>query len=313
MLEQTLAYDKSKKVFGAIAEVSFIKGTITISDGKDELHECQLGNVIELKKVGELGDVVVYNHDVLSGHGDSKGNEGKKWEVELGESGKMRLHLLDRKLNRVQTGEDFEVSRLTELSSTLTLEGSIYELEVESLVDFNIRIVRQNMDGEITYFYVCNNKDKEEIDLIKVIYMGSKLLEEEDYQRVTVSHEDYLARVEKGHLKEVGANELQNYVLGMTYQPTKQDKEDMVVLKPTSKSFAYNEVGDYPDDKEELEEEYEDEMEDEDEDDCECPYCVAYREEQKEQEANTNVNADKDICEKCKEPEEDCDCVLWER
>lgn len=301
MLEQTLAYDKSKKVFGAIAEVSFIKGTITVSDGDDILHECEISNVIELKKVGVLnGKDVVFNHDVLGGHGV---NEGKMWEVELKEDNKMVLHLLDRKLNRLKTGDEFDVLAFSDLSDTLTLIGSKYEIEVAPLVEFNIRIVRQNMGGEITYFYVCNNKDKEEIDLIKVIYMGSKLLEEEAYQRVTMSHEDYLSRVEKGHLKEVGANELQNYVMGMTYQPTKQDKEDMVVLKPT-----YEAVGDYPDDEEELEDEFEEEYEDEmeDEEECGCKGCVASR-------AEIQAVPDEEFCEKCKEPEDDCDCELWER
>lgn len=294
MLEQTLAYDKVKKVFGAIAEVSFIKGTITLSDGEDELHECQIDNVIELKKVGVLnGQDVVYNHDVLGGHGN---NEGKLWEVELKEDNKMVLHLLDRKLNRVETGEEFEVALFSDLSDTLTLIGSKYEIEVKALVDFNIRIVRQNVDGEITYFYACNNKDNEEIDLIKVIYMGSKLLEEESYQRVTISHEDYLARVEKGHLKEVGANELQNYVMGMTYQPTKQDVKDMVVLKP-----AYDTYNEQDDENEEDEDEFENEL-DEDEEQCECNDCRKAR-----------AKHDEDICEKCEVPEEDCDCELWER
>lgn len=276
MLEQTLAYDKVNKLFGTIAEVSFIKGTITLSDALDELHECQIDDIVELKKVGELGEDVVFNHDVLVGHGT---NKDKKWEVELLGNNKAVMHLLDRKLNRVETGNEFDLDLFSHFNASVSLLGSIYELEAESLVDFNIRIVRQSMNGDIKYFYACNNKDNEEIDLIKVIYMGSQLLEEEDYQRVTVSHEDYVNRLDKGLLKEVSANELQNYVMGMTYKPTKKDIEDMVVLKPVSDSY------------EEVDEE----------DDCMCSGCVESREE-----------SDEDICEKCGEPEEDCDCELWE-
>lgn len=224
MLENnTLAYSKEFDIIGSIGEVSFLKGTVTIVDENKDLHTTTLEKVVILEEVGTFeSGTVIYDHDVLGSV------DGKLYEIELQKDKQnVQMHLLDSKLERVQSGEVINKVNLTNYEKFFTLVGNFYELEVEDTVDFNVVIVKDYNGEHFTYFYACNNKEKEEVDLIKVLYFGSTLLEEEEYERRTLSYEVYLDSVEQGTLKEVTPRELNLYVSG-----AKSFEEDVYEEQP---------------------------------------------------------------------------------
>jgi hypothetical protein len=264
------AFDNESKSLGAIAGVNFVKQTMEILTDEEEVVVAKLENVVFLEEIGYIGNEGIINHDVVMSA------DGKLFEIELQEDGKhVQLHLLDKGLNRTELGDSILKEDLSVLAPYVELVGNKFELEPEEdeTLDFNIRIVRTHENGEFGYSYACNNIAKEEIDLIKVLFIGHKLLEEKAYERVTVSHEEYIALVESGKLKEVSPNELMNYVTGMTYNPSS-----------------------------EVEAEYNDnDEEDENLDNCDCYECRMARGE----------DVDEDYCDECGEQDEDCDCKGW--
>ncbi len=174
------AYDKESKVIGGVAGIDFIKQTLTILTDDDDLVVAKLSDVEILAKIGYIGEIGIINHDVL------QTLDGKQYEIELQEDGvTLQMHLLNNKLERIEAGAFLKVSELNELKPYVELVGNIYELQFNvKTVDFNITIVRSFLGGEYRYHYACNNKDNEEVDLIKVVFIGSQLLEEEEYKRV---------------------------------------------------------------------------------------------------------------------------------
>jgi hypothetical protein len=240
-------YDIESGVIGAVAGVDFIKQTITILADDDTLITSKLTDVEFLVQLGEIGGVGIIDGDVVITADD------KMYEiVAIGESD-VQLHLLDRKLKRVEAGSVIERTGLSELAPYVTLVGNIRELEPIPAVEFNVTIVRQMDNGEFKgYYYACNNADKEEVDLIKVVFIGHNLLKEEKYERITVTHDEYLELVEDGTLKEVNPQELMNYVTGLTY-----GKNEVAVADPDEDD------DDFEDEDEDLDE-YDEEDYDED-------------------------------------------------
>ena len=286
-----LVYDVEKEVIGVLALTNNLTGeaVVVTEDGEVTSH---LDNLMKLEKIMQIGDADIVDGDVFS---DA---EGKLWEITLLNDDMVVWNLLDNGLNRVQTYEPFHKSELVSvLPNLLTLEGHILELEApeEEVVDFNIKIVKH----EDEYIYACNNKETGEVDLISVVFMGSALLEEEDYQRVSLSHEDYLGYLETGYLEEVTPQELQNYVVGLMSGQVATKQEGRVygeerICGVNCGCNVYCE-----DDMYDEEDEYEDEDEDEDEKyTCDCDFCV-----------NLSLDdEDEDTCYDCGEYHEDCDC-----
>lgn len=267
--KNVIGFSKETGVLGAIGEISYLNGTVTLVDDNEELHVVSLDSVVFLEEVGTIGEVVVFNRDVLGTI------DGKRYEVELQSNGKdVILFLLDDKLNRLEEGEIIEKSNLSVLEPYVTLLGSIFELELElPVVDFNIKIVKDFNGQHFTYFYACNNKETGEIDLIKVVFIGATLLEE-DYARTTLTHEEFLDAVANGTLKEVSPQELMNYATGMRKAPAVGGDRITTGTLTASKgkvTISANEV------------------------------CCDEDEEDEE--------VDSSYCEECGEHETDCDCV----
>src|SRR5690606_6499815 len=63
-----------------------------------------------------------------------------------------------------------------------------------------------------TYYYACNNKEEKEIDLIKVIFIGTQLIEEK-YERLTVPYEEFEDMVNDNVITEVSPHQLQQYAI----------------------------------------------------------------------------------------------------
>lgn len=204
-------FDTELNVLGGLAGIDFLNQTANIMDSEGDIVVAKLENLIQLEVVGTMNGEPVLNGDVIA-------SPSGKYEIELQEDGKLAVYLLDKNLERSVKGESFDADKLESMATYAVLEGHILELKAQvETVDFNIRVLRQFIDGETVYYYACNNKETEEVDLIKVIYVGHFLLEEEDYERTTLSHENYLSLIKEEGFKEVSPQELANYVTGMSY------------------------------------------------------------------------------------------------
>lgn len=208
---KSILYSEELNILGGIAEISFLKETVTIIDAEEQLHTVNIESVVELKEIGEIKNTYIYQNDVVYIEA-----LGGNYEFELTEDGKVTTFLLDKKFNRVKEGIPFEKSRIAEIPCTFV--GNALQLRnTKPVVDFNIRVYRSKLDGEIGYVYVGNNKEEETVDIIKVVYVGHHLIEEEDYERITVDYDTFLEMVENGDLIHVQPMELANYVTGLTY------------------------------------------------------------------------------------------------
>lgn len=226
-----MVFLKEEEVFGSLAGVNFLDETIVVAvdleNGEKHILEgVKLEDVELLTYLCDFDGEPIIDRDVLF-------IADKLYEIELLEGDKVTLHLLDEELERKLTGWAIPVSKLAEElgriqeNKEIELVANLFEIggvEVvdeeeaeEDKLDFNIKIGKKLADGHIQYLYVCNNKIKEEIDLINVVFVGADLIEEEAYERETVSYEEYLERLESGKLIEVGQAELRNYALGVLH------------------------------------------------------------------------------------------------
>jgi hypothetical protein len=216
-------FDSESGVLGAVAGVDFIKQTITILTDEDTQIVAQLANVEFLEELGAIGGVGIINRDVV------ETADGKLYEIVKVSEKTVQLYLLNNKLERVEAGDEIEKVDLHVLAPYVTVLGNIHELEPQEVVDFNIKVVRKQFEDEIVFFYACNNVDAEEVDLIKVVFVGHHLLKEENYMRITLSHDEYLEQIENGSLKETDPSALITYMNGLMSfnQPEPvQDDED---------------------------------------------------------------------------------------
>lgn len=217
-------YIPEVNVFGDVASIDFLTNSVSVKDAEGEIHTANIDKVERLDYLGKFKGQNLFNRDVLETH------DGKLFEIDLGEDGLIQLHLLDKRLNRVEAGKKIDKLDIHKVAPHVNVIGNYFQLiqEVET-VDFNIKIVRVSEDAFYTYYYACNNKARGTIDLIKVIYMGSVLLPEEDYERIEMTYDTYLDFVEKGKITIASPRELQNYVTGATYNGKKPSFQEVTV------------------------------------------------------------------------------------
>lgn len=282
--ENSIAYSEDAKILGGIGIVNYLDNTVTLIDDEKRLHVFDIEDVKELEKIGQLGEFTVFQGDVLQ----MNNSHAQKFEIDVMKDGLVRFYKLNQKLERLDDElKPFERSNISTYDGTLELLGSIYELRDElPTVSFNLRIVRMNRDGDFIYFYAGNDKTKETVDLIKVIFQGHHIIEEEEYERQTLTYDEYLKFVTDGKIKEVNAMELANYVTGLLYGQDKKVEEglkvkakasieiesELVSIKAESINIeSVDETPVYPPEKE------------------------------------------IELCNICNENDDDCDCGLWNR
>jgi hypothetical protein len=218
MFKKAIGYVEELGLLGAVTNYNFLTDEITLlTDLNDENSSHVVKNeYVELLHFAfEINDVEIFDKDILGAV------NGKSYQVEVHSDGEVQLHLVNDRLEFEKSGEKFKPTKeiLSQLSEVMDLLGNYYELisEVSKTPSFNVKIVKHFDGSNYTYYYACNNKEVEQIDLIKVLYMGHQLLEEEEYERNTLSYEDYLSRIEDKNFTEVSPQELHNFVLGATY------------------------------------------------------------------------------------------------
>lgn len=247
----TKVYFEDVNIIGEVIFENHLTEMITIRDGDGEVFSTYRGRVVELEEVGMLRDAVLLNHDVIKNV-----DSGDMFEIEKNkETGKLDVYRLDSKYERVYTVASGFISNTEDLSIRISLVDNVFKLRKDCKdFDFNVKVVK-NGNHESIYYYACNNKEKEEIDLIKVVFVGHNLLEEE-YKRSTMSYEAYKSMIENGKLIESSPMEL------------------LELLQPKPNKNLFDEYEEY----EEEEEEYEEEEEEEDYidycPDCDEEYCV---------------------------------------
>lgn len=275
MFENAIGYVEKNGHLGFVGAIDFMAKSVTLVD-EESSQVYDISEVEILKSAFVLNGVEVFNKDVL------KATNEFMYLVEVHDDGKLQLHVLDEKLEKVKSGEKFEKSEATinQLNAIMELEGSYYELlaELNKSPEFNIEIVKSFDGKHYTYYYACNNKEAEEIDLLKVVFMGHHIFEQEEYERNTMSHSDYLAEVNNGVLKSVSPQELHNYALGL----------------------LYNDNTNANDNEEPMEEPVEVEEIPCDTCDCENGFC-----EELDSEVETS------LCKSCNKELDICTCELW--
>jgi hypothetical protein len=215
MLEH-IGFSEKLKVLGDIAEISYIKGTVTLLDGDGNQHQTDLEDVILLERVGVLGDAIIFDRDVLIS------TKGEYFEVELQENRKdIEVHLLDDNFKRI-TGkvDNFDKETFHMLDGYVELVGNIFEIEatvgafdyeegLEEEEGFpNVDVVKEFNGTHFTYYYACNNKDAEAIDLFPLTFL-------DEYHRISLSYAVYQDCVEAKTFVQVSEQELKNYLYGL--------------------------------------------------------------------------------------------------
>lgn len=307
MLKKMIGYVEKSKMLGEVVAMDFLDETVTLididTDGVEDKKVFPVGEVEILEEAFELGDNIIYNKDILV---DALGGY---YMVELHKDGDVQLHAIDIKTLEIQrSGKKSAMNK--EVASLLEPVAQLYSNYYEVLLakpqepTFNVSIVKDYNGEHFTYFYACNNKKDKEIDLIKVLFIGSTLLDEEEHERRTLSYEEYMEAIANGVYKEASPQELQNYVAGMLYGK----KSDMADV------FEENEL---------LYDLDEDEFLDEDVVECgvncSCVYeCEIVKQEQEARQGVEDTDAVEDApvsddsCEKCGQYEDECDCDLWD-
>lgn len=223
MFKKAIGYVRDTGLLGGVAGYDFITNEVILLDDEQVKVNVKFEDVEILQEALVLHGLTIFNKDVLGAI------NGKLYLVELHEDGKIQLHNIDEKLETIASGEKVEVNDevVEQLERIMDLKANYYELlaDIPQLPEFNIKIVKHYDGQHYTYYYACNNKEVEQIDLIKVLYFGHQILEEEDYERNTISHEDFLSRMEDGNLKEVSPQELHNFVLGASYRDKPQPQQ----------------------------------------------------------------------------------------
>ncbi|QPK89751.1 hypothetical protein IEN91_04740 [Bacillus velezensis] len=209
-----LLYIKEEGILGSFAGIDLTTGTVKIYVD-DNIYEADIEAVEKLDHVMKLhdgdGELDVYVGDVFVG-------ADKKYIVKLVD-GYRFIKYLDDNLNEIPiigVGIGLPINELEEdfKEGKVQLLGNIVELK--RTPDFNVKIARKFKDGDTTYYYVCNNKEENLIDLIKVVFVGADILDG-DYTRKTITYFEYLDLIESGELKEVDPMELANYALGVMH------------------------------------------------------------------------------------------------
>lgn len=215
MIKKSFGRDKEKGIFGGIININFSTASVTLTDDDGANHEVPFANLEEFKHITDVDGYSVFERDVF------KADDGTIYEVGLTVDGRLGFYKLDEDGNKDSTPTITKhPAELEDVIDALELLGNYYEIDFskEPTVDFNITIVRERKeDGDVQYYYACNNKEEQSVDLISVVFVGHKLLEK-DYFRITLPYEGYLDSVARELFKEVSPNELHNYVTGVTYQ-----------------------------------------------------------------------------------------------
>lgn len=288
-MEEYKGYVESLNLAEEVVHYDLVEQVVDLKSVKS----VALSDVKFFKMLGWLNreEEQVYQSDVISVE------DGSLYEV-FEDGGQVKFHILNENLER--TGEILNSGALL-VGKQPKLEGNIFVLRKnleESLAKmpkFNIEIVKEYVDGEIIYYYACNDKVEQQIDLIKVLFLGSKILKEEEYERLTFDYDSYNELIETKQLVKTSPQELLNYVLGVAYQE-EMEEEDLEDVHEEEEQPLIDKI---------------------------TPKIILNLDKPNSKEcANTNIDTEMEVrfkseevkqewCEDCYEPVEECECEPW--
>lgn len=282
---QPLVYSKKHETVGFMTQIDYKARTVSFETDDGDAGETVITTTMEdavvMHSFGEDPDgTPLFDGDVFESQ-----VSGSLYEAEL-VGGFLQFHLLDKDLKRIHKVDRYEVEKFLNMlqeADTYEVIGNKYEIEPEEEetvdFDFNIKIIKRTIDGcDDIFYYAGNRKENRQIDIIKVVYMGSDLLEEEDYFRSTFTYEEFAESMKEDRNTFVSPRELQSHVMNQ------MRKSRNAPLPPCG--------------------------------DCDClpdEFCTVkapadYDEEESEGSAETEA-----FCNECDRPANKCECELWKR
>lgn len=215
-LKKAFGYVDSKGLFGEVLSINLQNDEVSLKatfDESEEVMTFDYDDVEILPQIFYLDDIVedIYSKDVFINRDNSR-----MYMIDLKDENTISFELLGDNLEPTGLVSHIKLNNNSaeHIRSRFSFVDHYYNLQLLKNPDFNIEIVKEYKDGYFTYYYACNNKNNEEIDLIKVIFVGEKVTEEE-YERATVDYDTYGEMKRNGELLDVSQQELRNYALGL--------------------------------------------------------------------------------------------------
>lgn len=221
---KTLGYVENQNFLGEVVGFSLVQNTVELKDkdGDIALFDAEYVEILEEVFTRPTGEVV-YDGDVFK-------TDDYNILVDKVSDTQLKLLLLNDFLDIVAVSDvktiDTEAVKAFELYEPQKL-GNIKELQhsVEDVFDFNVKVLKRN--GQ--FVYACNDKHSEEIDLIKVIFIGADLLDDEEYERVTVDYDEYLEMLDENELVESTPQELREYAYNVLVKGKETPKAPIIL------------------------------------------------------------------------------------
>lgn len=185
----------------AIHSVYLQANKAVVIDSHGESFTVNFDDMIILKRIIEVDDAEFYENDIVKCDGELYliSRDGK--EIDFYH---INEHFEKKSYSFTINDEHF---RYRYCDGKIKYVGNSFVLK-EKQQDFNIKVVKYNDE----MYYACNNKEINEVDLIKavVVYAYGKLNDVE-YKRVTLTHEQFVKLLSNNVIVEVTPNELYEY------------------------------------------------------------------------------------------------------
>lgn len=241
--DMQLVFNKETGFVSEVISINYVSETLTTTNGEENEITLKFEEVEFFEVVGFSEEFnTLYNHDVVK---SSVSN--MLYEMVLLNNGILQFYQLDEEYRPTLEVDSYPIHKFMEIldtTNTYSLEGNAIEVRFEHLEEkrkaelrlkaeeaerkrieerkkFNIKIVKDTLSGN--FHYACHNRETGEIDLIKVVYIGATLLEE-NYKRTAFSFEDFEAMLESGHLVEATPYELQRHAMGSSNRSRFDDR-----------------------------------------------------------------------------------------
>lgn len=241
--DMQLVFNKETGFVSEVISINYVAETLTTTNEEEHEITLKFEEVAFFEVVGfseEFG--TLYDHDIVR---SSVSN--MLYEMVSLDNGVLQFYQLDEEYRPTLEVDTYTVSSFVAIlddTNTYSLEGNAIEVRfehqeekrkaelrlkaeeakrkrIEERKKFNIKIVRDTDYGD--FHYACHNRETGEIDLIKVVYIGAMLLEE-NYKRKTFSFEEFEAMFESGELVEATPYELQKYAMSLSNRSRFDDR-----------------------------------------------------------------------------------------
>ena len=230
MFKRMAGYVSKDNFFGEVIAIDFANNEIVLENDDKERRSFSLEDTEIMEEAFEMHGVIVYDKDVIQDM-----NLGDKYLVKLHDDGRVSFDKLNDSLKVVSKGDKLiEVTKefIDQMEMDITLVGNIYQLrsELSKCQSFSFDVIKVFNGEYYVYYLALNDKNTKQIDLVDI----AVLLDNEDYRRITVTYDYFTEALSAGVFKKVSEDELENYLLGLTYNK----KDDINVKRDKFKKIC---------------------------------------------------------------------------